>query len=53
MEVVKNNRERPLEGRDIFRVWKKLQRLQPIVKAMNSPFKGFKEQIGKARDNLI
>lgn len=51
-ETVENNWNLPLDGRPMFVVWKKLQRLQPHIKKLCRPLSDMSNKITHARDNL-
>lgn len=41
-----------MENASMYIIWKKLQRLQPIIKEKSNLFKGIKHQIEKDRYDL-
>lgn len=51
-EAVKNNWELSLEGRKMYMMWKKLKRLQPVIKTLSKPLKGLIDQIANTRRDL-
>jgi hypothetical protein len=42
-----------ISGRPMYRLWKKLQRLQPILREISKPLSNVRLQISKARDALL
>lgn len=51
-EAVKENWLQPLGGSDMYIPWKKLQRLQHIIKEKSKPFSGIQQKIKKAEEEL-
>ncbi|CAK8578896.1 unnamed protein product [Lathyrus sativus] len=51
-EVIKNSWDILLEGRPMFDVWKKLQRLQPHIRKLSKPLAEIHREIARARDDL-
>ncbi|XP_058761622.1 uncharacterized protein LOC131635037 [Vicia villosa] len=52
LEVVEANWKQDMKGKPMYRVWKKLQRLQRVIKERRKPFHGNGKQLEKARENL-
>ncbi|CAI8610538.1 unnamed protein product [Vicia faba] len=52
-DVVKSCWDLPLEGSTMFVLWKKLRRLQPVLRKLNKPLICAKQNISKAISNLI
>lgn len=53
LQVVSNNQGIPLIGRAMYVVWKKLQRLQPIIRGQSKTLSDIKLQLEKVRNDLI
>lgn len=53
LQVVSNNQGIPLIGRAMYAVWKKLQRLQPIIRGQSKTLIDIKLQLEKVRNDLI
>lgn len=51
--VVKQNWARSLVGYAIYIIWKKLQRLQPVIKDISKSYRGITRQLEKAREDLF
>jgi hypothetical protein len=51
-EVVRNSWDTPLEGRPMFVVWKKLQRLQHHIRKLSKPLSNLHKEIAQAREDL-
>ncbi|CAJ2668635.1 unnamed protein product [Trifolium pratense] len=51
--AVANSWHEQISGRPMYMLWKKLQRLQPILKEISKPLSDVKLQISKARENLL
>lgn len=52
-ETVKNIWNMPLEGRPMFVVWKKLQRLQPHIKKLSNTLSDISSKIAQAREKMF
>jgi hypothetical protein len=53
LHVVANSWCKEINGRPMYVLWKKLQRLQPILKAFSKPISDVKLKISKAREDLL
>ncbi|KAI5382050.1 hypothetical protein KIW84_UN0211 [Lathyrus oleraceus] len=53
MQIVKNSWQEEVIGNNMYRLWRKLLRLQPILKKMNSQYSDIQDQIQKARQLLL
>lgn len=51
--VVLESRSIPLQGRPMFVVWKKIQRLQPLIRNLCKPITDVNNEIIKAREYLL
>lgn len=52
LESVEANWQQGMRGTHMYIVWKKLQRLQPVIRDMMRPLYGIKNQIENTRENL-
>ncbi|XP_050915875.1 uncharacterized protein LOC127130968 [Lathyrus oleraceus] len=53
MQIVKNSWQEEVIGNNMYRLWRKLLRLQPILKKLNSQYSDIQDQIQKARQLLL
>lgn len=53
LQVVSNNQGIPLIERAMYVVWKKLQRLQPIIRGLSKTLSDIKLQPEKVRNDLM
>ncbi|XP_058759182.1 uncharacterized protein LOC131632454 [Vicia villosa] len=52
LEAVEQNWKMPLEGQPMYRVWRKLYRLQKVILDRSKDIQGISQQISQARENL-
>lgn len=49
---VQESWNRPVEGRGMYVVWKKLKMVQPVIQRLKRKFSGIREQVLQAREEL-
>ncbi|CAI8594807.1 unnamed protein product [Vicia faba] len=51
--VVEGNWKKPLNGSSMVRIWKKLLRLQPLIKKLSKPLTSINNTLKKSRQDLL